>query len=580
MAPFLLHLRQLFFHCKLFLFPFKHNKTIFLDCPCCVFYIKSILNLEQTLGITMDRKQSGLIFFSIISFFLYAFGVELFENVWSFPEIRQIPLMVIALVGTGVYATLRLGFPQIKYLKHGINVTSGKYDNPKDKGDLSHFQALTTALSATVGVGNIAGVATAIYYGGPGALFWMWITAFFGTTLKYAECTLSVKYREMNSQGFTAGGPMYTIENGMGKKWSWMAIAFAGFAIICSFATGNAIQSFTVSDQIYSESIQIFGSEHFLTIKRSFLDLFEFSYQQVINGIILSTVVGLVIIGGIKRIGQVTGYLAPIMAVIYVISSVLILTYHYGEIFGAFTLIFNGVFNPTATVVGAGGGALLTMINTMLMGVKRGLYSNEAGQGSAAIAHSTAKTKYPVREGAVAMLGPYIDTIIICTLTGLVIICTGAWKHTEYYASITATTIDEYNNAISVGSFRGMDLINGSLLTSFAFKNGLQWLFNYGDKIITLSVLLFATSTAISWSFYGDRSTEYLFGEKAIFWYRIVYIIFVFIGANAGIEAVWAFGDAALGFMTFPNLISIIFLTGALKKMTKEYFNKDYESIS
>ena len=528
----------------------------------------------------MDRKQSGLIFFSIIAFFLYAFGVELFENVWSFPQIRKIPLMVIALVGTGIYATVRLGFPQIKYLKHGINVTSGKYDNPKDKGDLSHFQALTTALSATVGVGNIAGVATAIYYGGPGALFWMWITAFFGTTLKYAECTLSVKYREMNSQGYTAGGPMYTIENGMGKKWSWMAIAFAGFAIICSFATGNAIQSFTVSDQIYSESIQIFGSDHFLTIKRSFLDLFEFSFQQVINGIILSSVVGLVIIGGIKRIGRVTGYLAPIMAVIYFISSVLILTYHYDEIFGAFSLIFNGVFNPTATVVGAGGGALLTMINTMLMGVKRGLYSNEAGQGSAAIAHSTAKTKYPVREGAVAMLGPYIDTIIICTLTGLVIICTGAWKHTEYYASITAATIDEYNNAISVGSFRGMDLINGSLLTSFAFKNGLQWLFNYGDKIITLSVLLFATSTAISWSFYGDKSTEYLFGEKAIFWYRVVYIIFVFIGANAGIEAVWAFGDAALGFMTFPNLISIIFLTGTLKRMTKKYFNKDYESIS
>ena len=515
----------------------------------------------------MDRKQSGLIFFSIIAFFLYAFGVELFENVWSFPEIRKIPLMVIALVGTGIYATVRLGFPQIKYLKHGINITSGKYDNPKDKGDLSHFQALTTALSATVGVGNIAGVATAIYYGGPGALFWMWITAFFGTTLKYAECTLSVKYREMNSQGYTAGGPMYTIENGMGKKWSWMAIAFAGFAIICSFATGNAIQSFTVSDQIYSESIQIFGSDHFLTIKRSFLDLFEFSFQQVINGIILSSVVGLVIIGGIKRIGRVTGYLAPIMAVIYFISSVLILTYHYDEIFGAFSLIFNGVFNPTATVVGAGGGALLTMINTMLMGVKRGLYSNEAGQGSAAIAHSTAKTKYPVREGAVAMLGQYIDSIIICTLTGLVI-------------SITASTLDEYNNAISVGSFRGLDLINGSLLTSFAFKNGLQWLFNYGDKIITLSVLLFATSTAISWSFYGDRSTEYLFGEKAIFWYRVVYIIFVFIGANAGIEAVWAFGDAALGFMTFPNLISIIFLTGALKRMTKKYFNKDYESIS
>ena len=528
----------------------------------------------------MDRKQSGLIFFAIVSFLLYAFGVQLFESVWSFPSIRKIPLMVIALVGTGIFATVRLGFPQIKYLRHGINVTSGKYDNPDDKGDLSHFQALTTALSATVGVGNIAGVATALYYGGPGALFWMWVTAFFGTTLKYAECTLSVKYREINSQGFTAGGPMYTIENGMGKQWKWLAIAFAGFAIICSFATGNAIQSFTVSDQIYSESLQLFGPDHFLTMKRSFLDLFQFSFQQVLNGIILSADVGLVIIGGIKRIGQVTGYLAPIMAVIYVISAVLILLYHYDKVMSAFALIFNGVFNPTATVVGAGGGALMTMLNTMLMGVKRGLYSNEAGQGSAAIAHSTAKTNFPVREGAVAMLGPYIDTIIICTLTGLVIICTGAWKHTEYYASITASTLDEFNFAISEGSFRGLNLINGSLLTSFAFKNGLQWLFSFGDKIITLSVLLFATSTAISWSFYGDRSTEYLFGESAIYWYRIVYIVFVFIGANAGIEAVWAFGDAALGFMTFPNLISIIFLTGALKKMTKKYFKEDYDSKS
>ena len=408
----------------------------------------------------------------------------------------------------------------------------------------------------------------------------MWVTAFFGTTLKYAECTLSVKYREINSQRFTAGGPMYTIENGMGKQWKWLAIAFAGFAIICSFATGNAIQSFTVSDQIYSESLQLFGPDHFLTMKRSFLNLFHFSFQQVLNGIILSAVVGLVIIGGIKRIGQVTGYLAPIMAVIYVISAVLILIYHYDKVISAFALIFNGVFNPTATVVGAGGGALMTMLNTMLMGVKRGLYSNEAGQGSAAIAHSTAKTSFPVREGAVAMLGPYIDTIIICTLTGLVIICTGAWKHTEYYASITASTVDEFNVAISERSFRGLNFINGSLLTSFAFKNGLQWLFNFGDKIITLSVLLFATSTAISWSFYGDRSTEYLFGEGAIYWYRIVYIAFVFIGANAGIEAVWAFGDAALGFMTFPNLISIIFLTGALKKMTKKYFKEDYDSMS
>ena len=526
----------------------------------------------------MDRKQSGIIFFAIVAFILYAFGVELFERVWSFPNIRNIPLMVIALVGTGIFATVRLGFPQIKYLVHGINVTAGKYDNPNDEGDLNHFQALTTALSATVGVGNIAGVATAMYYGGPGALFWMWITAFFGTTLKYAECTLSVKYREINSEGLTAGGPMYTIENGMGKKWKWLAVAFAGFAIICSFATGNAIQSFTISDQIYSESVQLLGGDHFLTENRTFLGFLEFNFQQVIIGTILASLVGSVIIGGIKRIGQVTSYLAPIMAVIYVFSSILVLIYHADKIGESFSLIFNGVFNPKATVIGAGGGAVMTMLNTMLMGIKRGLYSNEAGQGSAAIAHSAAKTNFPVREGAVAMLGPYIDTIIICTLTGLVILCTGAWQHTEYFVSISAASINEFNQAISQNSFRGLELINGSLLTSFAFKNGLSWIFSFGDKIITLSVLLFATSTAISWSFYGDRATEYLFGEKAIYWYRMVYIFFVFVGANASIEAVWAFGDAALGFMTFPNLISIVFLTGALKKMTKKYFKNDYES--
>ena len=343
----------------------------------------------------MDRRQSGFIFFALIIFILYAFGVELFEKVWSFPSIRKVPLMVIALVGTGVFATIRLGFPQIKYLKHGINVTAGKYDNPKDEGDLNHFQALTTALSATVGVGNIAGVATAIYYGGPGALFWMWITAFFGTTLKYAECTLSLKYREINSQGFTAGGPMYTIENGMGKKWKWLAVAFAGFAIICSFATGNAIQSFTISDQIYSESVQVLGADHFLNTNRTILGIINFNIQQVLVGLILAGLVGSVILGGIKRIGQVTGYLAPIMAVIYVFSSTLVLIHHSDKIGEAFTLIYNGVFNPTATVIGAGGGAIMTMLNTMLMGIKRGLYSNEAGQGSAAIAHSAAKTNYP-----------------------------------------------------------------------------------------------------------------------------------------------------------------------------------------
>ena len=578
----------------------------------------------------MERSTAGLISFGIILFILILFGVDFYDHVWTFPEFSPISLMVVALVGTGVFVTIKLGFPQIRYFRHGVRVTRGIYDDPEDEGDLNHFRALTTALSATVGIGNIAGVATALYYGGPGALFWMWITAFFGTTLKFAECTLSMKYREMDSLGYTAGGPMYTIENGLGRKWRWMAVAFASFAIICSFATGNAIQSFTVSDQIYSEVAdavtenyfdsnnngiydyeayedlnkngiydesepfedvnkndildqEIFEDEngngiydsyknHFLTEKHVIFSGFNLSVLQVINGLILAGIVGMVIIGGIRRIGHVTGFLAPFMAIIYVIATGLILIYNFDKLSESVCMIFTMAFNPPAAVAGTSGGILLTM----LWGIKRGLYSNEAGQGSAAIAHSTAKTKYPVREGAVAMLGPFIDTIIICSLTGLVIISTGAWKHTEFFVKITASTAEEVKAALDMGVFQGMELLNSSLLTSFAFKNGLGWLFAHGDKIVTLSVLLFAISTAISWSFYGDRSTEYLFGEKSIKVYRWVFVLFVFIGAIASLEAVWAFGDAALGIMSFPNLISIVLLSTGLRKMTKKYFSEKH----
>ncbi|RMF10600.1 MAG: sodium:alanine symporter family protein [Candidatus Neomarinimicrobiota bacterium] len=514
----------------------------------------------------MDRKKAGLIAFGIIVFILYAFGIDFYNGVWSFPSQRAVPLMVMALVGTGIYTTLKLGFPQIRYFWHGVQVTRGIYDNPEDAGDLNHFRALSTALSATVGIGNIAGVATALYYGGPGALFWMWVTAFFGTTLKFAESTLSLRYRTVDEKGFTHGGPMYTIERGLGENWRWLAVAFAAFAIICSFATGNAIQSFTVSDQIYSEFTQVLGTQHFLTLKHQIWSGFSVSIEQVINGLLMAGVVALVIIGGIRRIGRVTGYLAPIMAVIYVFSALLILVSNISHLGESFKLIFSMAFNPPAELSGVGGGTLLVMMNTMLWGVKRGLYSNEAGQGSAAIAHSTAKTKFAVREGAVAMLGPFIDTIVICSLTGLSILVTGAWHHTEFYVN----RIDPH--------FAG-ELLNSSLLTSFAFKQGLSWLFGYGDKIITLSVLLFAVSTAISWSFYGDRATDYLFGEKAILPYKWVYVTFVFIGGIASLEPVWAFGDAALGFMTFPNLISLILLSGVLKKMTREYFAHDWNKV-
>jgi AGCS family alanine or glycine:cation symporter len=521
----------------------------------------------------MKRSTAGLIAFGIIFAILLAFGVRFFEGVWTFPSSWKVPLMIIALVGTGVFITIKLGFPQIRYFWHGVKVTMGIYDNPEDKGDLNHFRALTTALSATVGIGNIAGVATALYYGGPGALFWMWITAFFGTALKYAECSLSLKYREFDADGFTAGGPMYTIEHGLGRRWRWLAVAFASFAIICSFATGNAIQSFTVSDQIYSEVTQLVGSGHFLTTKYQLWAGFDLSVQQVINGLFMAVVVGLVIIGGIKRIGHVTGYLAPIMAIIYVVTALTILLAHVNQLSESFGLVFQYAFNPPAELAGVGSGIFLTL----LWGIKRGLYSNEAGQGSAAIAHSTAKTPYPIREGSVAMLGPFIDTILICSLTGLVIIVTGAWMQTEYFVRLSETDPEMVKQILAAGTYNGKPLLNSSLLTSYAFRAGLSWLFSYGDKIVTISVLLFAVSTAISWSFYGDRSAEYLFGIKAIKPYRWIYVTFVFIGGIASLEAVWAFGDAALGFMTFPNLISIILLSTALKKMTRKYFSIDHQ---
>jgi len=522
----------------------------------------------------MKKSTAALVTYAVIFLLVLMWGVSLFETVWVFPvnfdiignfpskdvPIGSIPFMVIALLGTGIFVTIKLGFPQLRYIWHGLKVTGGIYDDPNDEGDLNHFRALTTALSATVGIGNIAGVATALYYGGPGALFWMWVTAFFGTTLKFAECTLSLQFRSFGKDGFTQGGPMYTIEKGLGQKWRWLAIAFASFAVICSFATGNAIQAFTASDQMYSEVVQIVGSEHFLTSKFTLFEGLTISIQQIINGLLLVTVVGAVIIGGIGRIGKVTGFLAPIMAAVYVVAALLILFSNFDSLAHSVGLIFQMAFNPPAQVAGVAGGMFLFILNTMMWGIKRGLYSNEAGQGSAAIAHSTAKTKYSVREGSVALLEPFIDTIMICSLTGLVILSTGAWHHTEFYVKF----IDP--------NFSG-EMMNSSILTSYAFKEGLSWLIGWGDKIVTTSVLLFAVSTAISWSYYGDRATDYLFGAKAIIYYKWVFLMFVFIGAIAELEAVWSFGDAALGFMTFPNLISIVLLSGYLKKITKEYFS-------
>jgi AGCS family alanine or glycine:cation symporter len=444
--------------------------------------------------------------------------------VWSFPE--EMPILVVLLVGTGVFITIKLGFPQLKYVKHAIDVTRGKFDDPKDAGDITHFQALSAALSATIGIGNIAGTATAIHYGGPGALFWMWVTAIFGTSLKYAECTLSMKYRKINPDGSASGGPMYYIEQGLG--WKWLAVIFAACAAICSFGTGNAIQSFTVADQLHS----------------------DFSIPTWITGLFLALLVGTVIIGGIRRIGRVASKLTPTMTVIYVTGGLMILLLNFDKIPGAFESIFKYAFSPPGMIGGFAGSAF---IYTMVWGVKRGLFSNEAGLGSAPIAHAAAKTTEPVREGTVAMVGPYIDTIMVCSITGLCIIVTDAWT-------------------VRVGG----EALNGSPLTTYAFAQGLTMLNGYGGYIVTASVFLFALSTMISWSYYGDRSVQYLFGNRWVTPYRIVYCVVLFCGAVLKLEIVWGFGDIALGIMTIPNLIAILALSGVTKKMSKEYFSREH----
>ena len=535
--------------------------------------------------------------------------VGILDNlVWNTPEV--LPLMVIALLGYGIFITLRMGFIQLRKFGHGVKVVMGHYDNPDDTGDVNHFQALSTALSATVGIGNIAGVAIAIHYGGPGALFWMWVTAFFGMAVKYSECLLAVKYRIKNEDGSVSGGPMYYIERGLGPNWKWLAVVFAALAVICSFFTGNAIQANSVADVMENS--------------------FFFTVPTYVTGLITATLVGFVIIGGIKRIGYVTARLTPFMAILYVLGALVILVINYDQVIPSFITIFTYAFNPVAGAFGVGSGLFIT---TMVWGVKRGLFSNEAGQGSAPIAHGAAKTEEPVREGAVALLEPFIDTILVCTMTGLVIISTGVWdtKHptdinlnspdmgyevaemiennpfilnvengivtngtllrsnysidTVYVnpaqTELFTGTIDMSSNSalytdtgLSSGTVYGDVIYNGATLTSRAFQVGLAPIFPFGQYLVTISVLLFAISTSIAWSYYGDRSIQYLLGDGAIIYYKGVYVLLHFVGAITALSTIWAIGDIALGLMTFPNLIALFALSGIVYGTTREYFNR------
>ena len=534
---------------------------------------------------------------------------------------EEIPFMVIILLGIGTYLTLRLGFVQLRRLGHGIAVASGKYDDPEDEGDVTHFQALTTALSATVGIGNIAGVALAIHWGGPGALFWMWVTAALGMATKYSEVTLAQKYRVREQDGEWAGtvsgGPMYYIERGLGPRWKWMAVAFAFILGVTAFLTGNGIQANTVADNLLS----------------------EFSIPKSVSGLVTSGIVAAVILGGISRIGRVTGILAPVMAVVYVTGALIVLILNAGDIFPTLALIFREAFNPTAGVAGTGVGAFLV---TLMWGVRRGLFSNEAGQGSAPIAHSAAKTDEPVSEGVVALLEPFIDTIVICTMTGLLIIMTGVWSarfDTEItlgggdisyravqvdggYVDVNSDApiridggvhadtgptdprvswhevpleelfVDEaqtrpFSGVIdpaagvatgddgqSYTSLYGMAVESGAPLTMAAFRQGLSPLGDWGHYIVVISVLLFAISTAISWSYYGDRCANYLFGTKAIVPYKIAFVITHFIGAVLPLSVIWGLGDALLAVVIVPNLIALGLLAPKVVEMTRDYFER------
>lgn len=546
----------------------------------------------------------------------------LVDLIWSTPE--AFPAMVALLLIFGLYITLRMGFIQIRKFGHGLKVVTGFYDDPEDEGDINHFQALTTALSATVGTGNIVGVALAIHYGGPGALFWMWITAIFGMAIKYTEVTLAQEYRGTNPDGSVSGGPMYYIERGLGPNWKWLAIAFSISAAICAFLTGNAVQANSVADMMKT----------------------DFQMPVWVTGLITASLVGAVVLGGIKRIGKVTSKLVPFMGILYVAGALAILFINYESIIPAFVSIVSNAFNPTAGALGVGSGAL---IFTLSYGVQRGIFSNEAGQGSAPIAHSAAKTDEPVREGVVALLEPFIDTLIICTMTGLVIVSTGSWdmqhrsaidptaevvtyklseqpanqstqegevlnfengvaengemlhykapvdsmftnnsysKPFSGYVELTPTEesgVFEASGAYTedgnrISTLYGGVVQNGAPLTSAAFEKGLAPLMPGGGYIVTFAILLFAVSTSISWSYYGDRAAQYLFGFKSIFYYRLAYVGMHFFGAIVTLTTIWAFGDVMLGLMAFFNIIALFALSGVAYRITQEYFNKEHES--
>ena len=448
---------------------------------------------------------------------------EVLKHANGDPKKTKIPIVVVWLVLGAIFFTVRMKFINIRGFKHAIGLVKGDYDNPNDKGEVSHFQALTTALSATVGLGNIAGVAIAIAVGGPGATFWMIVAGLLGMSAKFVECTLGVKYRKVDENGEVSGGPMYYLRDGLAKYKAAglgkvMAVLFAILCIGGSFGGGNMFQA--------NQAYEILGSQFPMM-----------SDNGPLFGIILAILVGAVIIGGIKSIANVTEKIVPFMAGLYVVTALIIIFMNLSEIGNVFKLIFNGAFAPDAALGG--------VIGVLIQGFRRAAFSNEAGVGSASIAHSAAKTSEPVSEGIVSLLEPFIDTVVICTMTALVIIITG---HHELS-----------------GSFDG-----GASLTSAAFGSVISW-FPY---LLVVAIFLFAFSTMISWSYYGLKSWEYLFGKSKVseYSYKLIFLMFIVIGSSVSLGSVLDFSDMMILAMAFPNIVGLLFLSKEVRTDLDSYF--------
>ncbi|MCQ1059086.1 alanine/glycine:cation symporter family protein [Photobacterium sp. DNB23_23_1] len=427
--------------------------------------------------------------------------------------------MLVLILGVGIYLTLGLKLMPIVKIGAGFKLLwTGRIPEKEEeaKGEISPFNALMTSLSATIGTGNIAGVATAIFLGGPGALFWMWCTALVGMATKFAEAVCAVKYRETDANGNHVGGPMYYIKNGLSSKWAWLGTAFAIFGALAGFGIGNTVQSNSVAAAVES----------------------SFGISPIMSGLIMMILVGLVLMGGIKRIADVAGKLVPLMAGFYIASGLVVLIINISDIPAAFGLIISSAFTPVAAQGGFAGAAVWAAIR---FGVARGIFSNEAGLGSAPIAHAAAQTKNPVAQGLVAMLGTFIDTIVVCSITGLAIVVSGSWLSGE----------------------------TGAALTSMAFASALPGIGNY---VVAIALSIFAFTTILGWSFYSEKCVQYLFGVKAVVPFRVLWVIAVPIGATSSLEFIWLLADTLNAMMAIPNLIALSLLSPVVFKLTKEYF--------